>query len=107
MRTRLYELYPGGPSGLSNQSVDYHGRFILVAAGSIRQAYWLAGHMKWAASADAPVGVIESYIRGGPDEGWHELWDGCRIHHGLGLRSGASKTAITRAMKAHEDRHQS
>ena len=104
-RVRLYELYPGGRSGLSTQTKDYHGEWYKVAAVSIRQAYWLVGNRQWAAGPDEPVGVVEHYTKYGPPEGWHRLWDGCRIHGGLGLDHGASRTAIAEAMRAHLAKH--
>jgi hypothetical protein len=100
-RIRLYELYPGGRSGLSTQTSDYHGETYKVAAFSIRQAYWLVGNRQWADGPDRPIGIVEHYTKNGPAEGWHRLWDGCRIHWGLGLGHAASKTAITRAMRDH------
>jgi hypothetical protein len=103
-RTRIYEIYEG-PSGLSTQTVDYRGEFYIVAAVSIRQAYWLIGNRQWAASSDRFIGIIEHYTRNGPPEGWHRLWDGCRIHHGLGIRHGAAKTSLLKAMRAHEATH--
>ena len=68
---------------------------------SIRQAYWLVGHRSGRTAPDTPVGIVEHYTRNGPPEGWHRLWDGCRIHHGIGLNHAASKTAIVRAMRGH------
>lgn len=103
-RLRVYEVYQG-PLGLSAQTAAYRGEFYIVAAASIRQAYWLIGHRQWAAGSDRPTGIIEHYTRGGPPEGWHRLWDGCRIHHGLGIRHGATKTALLKAMRAHETSH--
>jgi len=103
-RIRIYEIYPG-PTGLSAQTEDYHGAFYIVAAVSIRQAYWLASHMRWAGGPDNLTGVIEFYQRGGAPEGWHTLWDGCRIHHGTGIRHGATITATRRAMQSHIDSH--
>lgn len=103
-RLRIYEVYEG-PHGLSAQTVDYRGEFYIVAAMSIKQAYWLIGHRQWSDSPQKIVGIVEHYTRNGAPEGWHRLWDGCRIHHGLGIRHGASKTALSTAMQRHMDGH--
>lgn len=104
-RIRIYELFDG-PRGLSAQTRDYHGILYMVSAVSIRQAYYLAGHMQWASDLDKPIGIVEHYTRGGADEGWWQLWCGCRIHHGLGIRHGTPKTRISAAMRAHmQTRH--
>jgi hypothetical protein len=103
-RIRLYEIYPTG-ADFSARTYDYHGVGYDVAATSIRQAYFLAGHKTWATDPDAPIGIIQIYTRNGDPEGWWQLWDGCRIHHGLNLPGAASKTAISRAMHRHLKSH--
>lgn len=104
-RIRIYHIYQG-PRGLSSKSVDYQGETLKVAATSIKQAYYFAGNRQWAGDVDRPLGLVEHYKRGGPDEGWHRLWDGCLIHHGLGLEHGLSQTRITAAMRGHlRERH--
>jgi hypothetical protein len=106
-RTRLYEIYPAANrSGFSAQSVDYHGTIYLIAAISIKQAYYFAGNRVWADDADDPAGIVEIYTRNGRPEGWWSLWDGCHIHHGIGIRHGAGKRAISTAMHTHLAMHQ-
>lgn len=102
-RVKVYDLFPCG-RGLSAMTADYHGETITVAAGSIRQAYYLAGRMVWSGGPGQLVGVVERYTRGGPDEGWYQLWCGCRIHGGLCLKHGAGQRAIVAAMRRHLDR---
>jgi hypothetical protein len=104
-RIKVYNLFPSW-RGLSAMTADYHGETIKVAAASIRQAYYLAGRMVWSGGPDQPLGVLEHYTRDGPDEGWHLLWCGCRIHGGIGLKHGAGKRAIVAAMQTHlAERH--
>jgi|tagenome__1003787_1003787.scaffolds.fasta_scaffold16436492_1 hypothetical protein len=97
---KTYDLYPCG-RGFSAKTADYQGEIIQVVAVSIRQAYYLAGKTIWADGPDRPVGVVEHYTKNGPEEGWHRLWCGCRIHGGIRLQHGAGKRAIATAMRAH------
>ena len=104
-RVRLYEIYPAA-GGFSAKTVDYRGEIVKVAAVSIRQAYALAARRDGLEGPDQPVGIVEHYTKNGPPDGWHRLWDGCRIHGGIGLKHGASRTAITQAMQRHRAQHE-
>lgn len=103
-RIRLYEIYPAG-RGFSAQSSDYHGVIYKVAAVSIRQAYFFAGNYTWATDPNNPIGLVEVYNKHVVGEGWHHLWDDCRIHGGVGISHGDSRTRIASAMRQHRDSH--
>jgi len=62
---------------------------------SMQSIVYSVGYPLGADGADRPVGIVEHYTRNGPPEGWHRLWDGCRIHWGLGLGHAASKPQST------------
>jgi hypothetical protein len=102
---KVYHLYTTYDGRVSNKTTDYHGELIQVAAVSIRQAYYLAGHNEW---ADQPgdTGIVSYYWRsgpkgdGGPD---HLLWCGCYIYGGLNIEHMSSKTRMVKAMIEHMD----
>ncbi len=56
----VYNLFDG-PKGLTNNSQCYRGgvKIIVVAAVSIKQAYYLAGNDEW---FDGDIGIIETYM---------------------------------------------
>jgi len=95
--TKVYELYPGGRSGFSNQTADYQGEIVAVAAVSNRQAHYLAHANVWASDPDNPRGILWRYSRGAGAPGDHWLFTGARIY-GLGgigvIRRNAGKRAI-------------
>lgn len=88
-RVRTYTLHET-PDGFSSKSIDYDGQLLMVAARSVKQAYWLAGHDEWASRAD-PVGILSEYRRGRGTRYWFDptTWthDGDRsFEHGKGVR---------------------
>jgi hypothetical protein len=85
--TRVYELYPV-PGGFSNQTTDYMGTIVAVAATSSKQAHALAHKKVW---ANNPVGALWVYQRGTPPD--HKLFNGDRVV-GKQVGSGAGKRAI-------------
>jgi len=97
---RLYTLYPTG-GGFSNKTIDYRGIELSVAADSIKQAFFFAYKKARSAGPLSPAGIVEFYQRSGDDRGWHQLWCGCRMHRGIGLRNGMTKTEIVAAMRSH------
>jgi len=98
---RIYTLY-SSYSGFSVKSVDYHGTTYKVAAESVKQAFFFAHNQKWSDGPDASAGIVEIYHRGGDKQGWHQLWCGCKIHGGLGIKNAMTKTALVKAMRSHE-----
>jgi hypothetical protein len=93
---KLYELYPV-PGGFSNQTADYSGTTVAVAATSNKQAHALAHKKAWATDPDNPLGVLWVYRKGeSPD---HELFNGDRVY-GSQLRHGAGKRAVGAWMRA-------
>lgn len=97
---RLYTLYPTGCS-FSNKTVDYQGTELSIAAESIKQAFHFAYNQSWSDGPDSPAGIVELYQRGGGKRGWHQLWCGCRIHGGIGLRNAMPRSEIVNAMRSH------
>lgn len=97
---RIYQLYPAG-GRFSNKSIDYTGVAYYVLASSIKQAYYLAYHNEWSGGICAP-GIVDVYTRGGTvvNEGWHQLWDGCRIH-GTFVSHGDRSTKVSNMMQEH------
>lgn len=100
---KVYRLYLTRDGRLTNQTVEYVGELIEVAAVSIKQAYYLAGHDEWA-SEPGDTGIVSYYWRGGPKRDGredHRLWCGCLIYGGLNLDHMSSKTKMVKAMNEH------
>ena len=93
---KIYTLYPTGGS-FSNNTIDYQGEILDIAAVSNKQAHYFAHKGIWAKDPDNPAGIVLRYKR---DVG-HRLWDGCEDFAGLDIHHGSGKRAITAAMKAH------
>lgn len=95
---RVYELY-GAPGGRpSAHSGNYHGDVMLVAAHSIKQAYYVASSDEWIdPHRDKPVGILSHYSRG--DDG-PMLWCGCRARL-LGVKHGSGVRAVRAAIERH------
>jgi hypothetical protein len=95
MSVRVYELFPVA-GGFSNQTADYDGTTVAVAAGSSKQAHALAHKDVWASDPDDPLGILWVYRRGeSPD---HRLFSRDRVY-GNQVRHGAGKRAIVAWMR--------
>lgn len=92
---RIYTVFPT-MRGLSTRTADYAGVEYVVAAVSIKQAYYLAGSRTWCEAVGAK-GLIEIYSRGSG----HQMWCGCVGHAGTGLGHGDGVTKIRAAMERH------
>jgi hypothetical protein len=78
-RLRVYELYETmfGFSARTWDYVRFKGPIVRVAARTIRQAYFLAGHGIWTDGPGSP-GIVEVLDeRDGPDGRW-VCWNGQR-----------------------------
>jgi len=94
-RIKVYELFPVGGS-FSNDTRDYAGKTVAVAATSSRQAHALAHKRVWATDAESPMGMLCVYERGQPPD--HALFNGDRVV-GSQVRHGAGKRAIRAWMR--------
>lgn len=97
-RKKIYELYPSR-SGFSCNSKEYDGKFILVAAVSVKQAYYFAGNNIWAKNPNDPEGIVDVYNRN--DDCTHTLWCGCRNNEGSSLLNNDGVRQIKFVMKKH------
>lgn len=73
---KIYHLYDG-PKGVTCRSENYSRyskRVWVVAATSIKQAYYLAGNNKWYKQDNNFVGIL-AYSPHGSDAKW-DRWDG-------------------------------
>jgi hypothetical protein len=96
MSVKVYELFPVA-GRFSNQTVDYAGATVAVAATSSKQAHALAHKDVWASDPDDPLGILWTYQRGGSPD--HTLFNGDRVY-GNQVRHGAGKRAIAAWMRS-------
>lgn len=60
---KIYELYPYMGT-FTNKLARYQGRTVQVAARSLKQALWLAGHGRWInPEADPLIGIVYRWAK--------------------------------------------
>jgi hypothetical protein len=95
---KVYELYPLPGGGFSNQTADYAGNTVAVAATSNEQAHALAQKRVWASDPGDPLGILWIYQKGETPD--HRLFNGDRVYSNkVGVTHGAGKGAIVSWMR--------
>jgi hypothetical protein len=98
MTLKIYDLYPGGRRGFTNQSVEYRGTVYHIAANSIKQAYWCAYNHHWI-SGPNETGIVVIYDR----SRGYRLWDDCEGHeYAIPVRHGYGVRKINDAIREHQ-----
>lgn len=100
---KIYELFDWFgklQSGMTNYKHD--AKVLHVAAVSVRQAYYLAGHDLWVNQEDGLTGIVEKRVDPDCRQPWL-LFDGSRQPFAKFEHGDACKRKLGRLLKAHLD----